>query len=216
MSSWRRLSWTSMSLHASFTRWRSVTSRLYVTTRNSPMRTRAAMTTSVISMVGIMPLVPRARRPRSELVEQRPHRRDDVLRGDPRGVEQLRGLARPRHLTHGEVAVAQAGLAALRERGEGGVADAALDPVILDDDDPAARRLRRGHERLAVDRLHGVRVDDTDAHAVLRELVGRDDRLVQRDARGDHGDAVVGAAAAHDLAAADRERLLRAVDDRGL
>src|SRR6266508_1189290 len=142
MSSWRRLSWTSMSLHASFTRWRSVTSRLYVTTRNSPMRTRAAMTTSVISMVGIMPLVPRARRPRSELVEQRPHRRDDVLRGDPRGVEQLRGLARPRHLTHGEMAVPGRGLARLGERGEHRIAEAALGPVVLDDDDAPSGRLR--------------------------------------------------------------------------
>src|SRR5437867_895559 len=75
--------------------------------------------------------------PRTLLGDELLHRGDDVPRGDPRRVEQLRGLPRPRHPADREMAVAQVARAALRERREHRVADAALDPVVLDDDDAA-------------------------------------------------------------------------------
>ena len=73
--------------------------------------------------------------------------------------------------------------------GEGrqhGVAQTALDPVILHHHDAPAGRLRRGMQRRRVDRLHGVGVNHADRDPLALQLVGGLQRLVQRDARANH------------------------------
>src|SRR5688500_3523055 len=57
MRSQRRFSWTSMSAQASFTRWRSVTSRLYMEMRKNARTTR--MTTSTMATSNSDPPLPR-------------------------------------------------------------------------------------------------------------------------------------------------------------
>ena len=71
--------------------------------------------------------------------------------------------------------------AALRERGQHRLAEAALGSVVLDGDD----RHPDAGEGVAVDRLDRVAVDHARGDALLGERVGGAERLVQRDPRGD-------------------------------
>ena len=61
----------------------------------------------------------------------------------------------------------------VRERREHGIAEAAFGPVILDRHEPPARRLGCCAERLLVDRLDRVEVDDARGDPFLGERVGR-------------------------------------------
>ena len=85
--------------------------------------------------------------------------------------------------------------------------------MVLDGDQAVARLVRGREERRAVDRLNGVGIDHAQRDPLRGEQVVRLERLEQRDAGGDHGRRVV-RGLAHHLRAADRERLVRAVDDR--
>src|SRR5256885_12715475 len=101
-----------MSLHASRTRWRRVTRRLYVVTRNSPMTTMTARTIQVSTALPFLAGCSRnhdrglrrgAGQPRTGL-EQLAHGANDGVRVDAGGGEQLGGFARTRHVARREVA----------------------------------------------------------------------------------------------------------------
>ena len=92
--------------------------------------------------------------------------------------------------------------ALLGERGQNGVTDPALGPVILDHDDATAGRAGRVDERIGIDGLHGVEIDDADRDVLVCEDVDRLQRFVQRDAGRDDRRAVFVRAAANDFAAA--------------
>src|ERR1043166_188960 len=80
-----------MSLHASRTRWRSVTRRLYVATRKSPITT---MTARTIQIATLLPFL-QASRP---MLEEFLDRLRDAVGIDTGGVQKLGGLAGRRHL----------------------------------------------------------------------------------------------------------------------
>ena len=82
------------------------------------------------------------------LRHERARGRGDVLGVDARGREALLRLAGSRHLANRESHDARR-LVGVRERGDDGVSEPALGPVVLDGDEPTARRLGRGGERLA-------------------------------------------------------------------
>src|SRR3954466_1138684 len=115
-----------------------------------------------------------------------PGRAGDRLGVDARRVQQLVGLARRRHLTHGELDDRRP-VVGLRQRVEHGVTEAALRPVVLDRHDRAAVAGGRA-DGLLVDRLDRVGVDDARADALALELLGRGERLIDGDAAGDDGD----------------------------
>ena len=91
---------------------------------------------------------------------------------------------------------------------------AAFGPVVLDRHDPTSLTSRRG-DRRRVDGLDRIEVDDSGGDPVSAQASGGGDRLMESDASADQGDHV-GGAGPDDLAATDRERLVGAVDDRGL
>ena len=78
----------------------------------------------------------------------------------------------------------------LEQRGCHGGADAALGMMVLGDDEPAARGIRGGDERVGVDGLDRVEIDYARVDAVQRELIGRTEALVQGDARTDQRDGI--------------------------
>src|SRR5262249_17287383 len=124
------------------------------------------------------------------------HGLDDGVRVDPSRVQQLRGLARRRHVAHGEVAIRE--LRAGQGREHGG-AKPAFGPMILRDHQAATRRVDGCGEGLRVYRLHRIRVDDPYRYTVSRKRVRSLDGLVKRDARRDDGHLVIGATATYDL-----------------
>ena len=67
--------------------------------------------------------------------------------------------------------------AALGERAEDRLAQAALRPVVLDGQNVAACLLGRGDERLRVERLDRVQVDDARLDPCRGQRVGRGERL---------------------------------------
>src|SRR5712691_2605417 len=75
--------------------------------------------------------------------EKRFHRPDDVHSADAGVIEHLGGFAGARHLAHRQVPVVQVAETLLGERGQNGVADPALHPVVLHHDDATPRRACR-------------------------------------------------------------------------
>ena len=76
------------------------------------------------------------------------------------------------------------------ERGQDGLAETALGPVVLDDHD----RARGGGslpQPLLVDRLDGVAVEDPRRDSVCGKRLGGGERLVHRDAGADDRDLVL-------------------------
>jgi len=123
-------------------------------------------------------------------------RRGDALAVDAGLGEQLRGCARGRHRCDCE-ADDRNRRGVRGERLEHGRGDAALRPVILDDDDRAGLRSRVA-QRCHVDRLDRVKIDHPDRDAVRGEHVSRRQRLAQGDPSRDDGYLVAVSAGAND------------------
>src|SRR5919108_602149 len=153
---------------------------------------------------------PRARPPalrRGYLSSDEPSRRcRDRVGVDLGRMQELRGLARARHLAHGELDDGRP-LVGLGERREHRLAEPALGEVVLDGHD----RHRERAQRLLVERFDRVEVDHAGLDALLGERVGRLERL--RDGHARRHDRDVVAVAKH-AAAADLELLVRVVDHR--
>ena len=96
----------------------------------------------------------------------------------------------------------------LEQRGYDGRAETALGMMVLGDDDPAARGIRGLDQRVGVNRLDRVEVDDACVDAVERELIGCTQAFVQRDARTDQRDGIRWTGA-QDLRAAGWKRTRR-------
>ncbi len=126
----------------------------------------------------------------------------------PNSCRSSTGCAGPRH--SGDRELADADALDLGERGEHGIADAALGPVVLDGDDRAGvgGRLADG---LLVDGLDRVEVDHPGGNALSAELFGRLERLVERDAGPDQGHLIL-VGGAQDARAADLEPVVGPVD----
>jgi hypothetical protein len=103
-------------------------------------------------------------------------------------------------------------LVLLCERGQHCIAEAALEEMVFDGDDPAGR-LRGGLQRVRVDRLDRVGVDHACADSFFVERCSGFECLVNGDSDADDRDVVVVGRPDH-LAAADFELVVRAVDDR--
>ena len=91
------------------------------------------------------------------------------------------------------------------------IAQAALDPVVLDDHEQADV-IGGGAQRVRVDRFHAVAVEHASRDAVGREAIGGAQGLVQRDAGADQRDV---GAVTEGLGAADGELLAVGVERRG-
>src|SRR5712692_1576342 len=141
------------------------------------------------------------------------NRLHDGLAADTGGIEQLLRFARSWHIPNRKSSQRRRYCPSLvSQRLQHRVADAALGPVVLNRHQPPTGFLNAAPQRLAVHRLDRVQVHDADADAFALELVVGLQRLVQGDARADHGALVLGGAA-HHFQAADRELVVRLVDD---
>src|SRR5262249_32436684 len=100
------------------------------------------------------------------LSEQRLHRLDDVLSADPRLVEQLRRRAGARHRPPPQLAHARKRPGRPSDPLQPPVAQPALRPVVLRHDEPAAGVLRRLVQRLLVNRLDRISVDESHVDAL--------------------------------------------------
>ena len=98
--------------------------------------------------------------------------------------------ARGRQFGHAQVRQAELLDSGLDQRGCHGRPEAALGMMVLGDDEPAARRIRGGDERVGVDGLDRIEVDHARVDAVQRELIGRTEAFVQGDARTDQRDGI--------------------------
>ena len=106
----------------------------------------------------------------------------------PAAASSSAGVARTRHgadrqLDHDRVRLL------LGQGVEHRVADAALGPMILDGHDRAGLTCRFA-DRLRVDGLDGIEVDDPRRDPLARQGLGGRDRLVERDAGADQGHRV--------------------------
>src|ERR1700688_1574338 len=95
---------------------------------------------------------------RSFSLGERLHCFANMVRGDAEDLEELFLFPRMRHARDREMAELPGRRSRLRQRGQNRFADAALRPVVLDHDQLAAARVDVLGERLAVDRLHAVKV----------------------------------------------------------
>ena len=116
-------------------------------------------------------------------------------RRDPRGVDagpraELFGRGRAGHAVDADLHDPAVQRSGRRERVEHGVAEAPFDAMVLDHDEQV-RLVEGATERRRVDRLDAVAVQHARRDAVGAEQVAGGQALVQRDACGDQGDAVV-------------------------
>jgi len=154
----------------------------------------------------------RATAGRRGVVEDLTYGADDRGAADAVALEQLPWRAAPRDLAHGQAVDDDAGVGQrLRHRR----AEAALGVVVFHGQERAAGRARRLEECRAIEGLEAIEVDDTEGNALRGQLVRRGQRLVQGDPGGDDGEAVA-LAGAHDLRAADGERLVGGIERIGL
>src|SRR5262249_22987579 len=137
---------------------------------------------------------------------------DDVIGVDAGGVHQLRRLAGAGHLAYRQLDHRGQVIPAAGEGIEDGVSQAPLEPVVLDHDQLAARVLGGAVERLLVDRLDRIGVDDAYGDAVRLEPIVGLQGFVDGDAGGDDGGLIV-RRLFDDLAAAGRESLTRLVNN---
>ena len=112
---------------------------------------------------------------------------------------------------HGELDDARR-LLGVGERGEHGLAEAALRPVVLDGDEAALASPRPRRAALGVERLDRVEVDHPRRDSVLCERIRGGQRLVHGDSGGDDRDLVLVGRPQH-AAASDLELLVRSVED---